>query len=159
MEPWFTLWSFFLLRLLCISISTIQPCMEYYCCVWAGAPSRYLKKCYKLQKRICRTVGPSLAASLQLLTHHGNGASLSLLCRHYFGRRSSELRQLVVLPYYWERATCYSVRLNEKIAWFFVFIPRCYKDVYVNSFFPCLARLWNFLPIDRFCLTYDLNYF
>ena len=40
--------------------STIQPCMEYCCHVWAGAPSCYLELLDKLQKRICRTVGPSL---------------------------------------------------------------------------------------------------
>ena len=33
---------------------------------------------------------------------------------------------------------------------------RCYKDVYVNSFFPCTARLWNSLPTECFPLTYDL---
>ena len=38
-------------------------------------------------------------------------------------------------------------------------VPRCYKDVYVNSFFPCAARLWNFLPIECFPLTYDLSGF
>ena len=42
--------------------STIQPCMEYCCHVWAGAPSCYLELLDKLQKRICRTVGPSLTA-------------------------------------------------------------------------------------------------
>ena len=42
---------------------------------------------------------------------------------------------------------------------FFVTIPRCYKDVYVNSFFPRTARLWNSLPIECFPLTYDLNGF
>ena len=31
------------------------------------------------------------------------------------------------------------------------------QDVYVNSFFPCRARLWDFLPIECFSLTYDLN--
>ena len=31
------------------------------------------------------------------------------------------------------------------------------KDVYVNSFFPGSARLWNSLPIECFPLTYDLN--
>ena len=41
--------------------STICPCMEYCCQVWAGAPSCYLKLLDKLQKRICRTVGPSLS--------------------------------------------------------------------------------------------------
>ena len=44
--------------------STIRPYMEYCCHVWAGAPSCYLELLGKLQKRICRTVGPSLAASL-----------------------------------------------------------------------------------------------
>ena len=50
--------------------STIRPCMEYCCHVWAGAPSCYLELLDKLQKRICRTVGPSLAASLEPLAHH-----------------------------------------------------------------------------------------
>ena len=49
--------------------STIHPCMEYCCHVWAGAPSCYLELLDKLQKRICRTVGPSLAASLEPLAH------------------------------------------------------------------------------------------
>ena len=37
----------------------IQPCIEYCCRVWSGAPSCYLELLDKLQ--ICRTVGPSLA--------------------------------------------------------------------------------------------------
>ena len=49
--------------------STIRPCMEYCCHVWAGAPSCYLNLLDKLQKRICRIVGPSLAASLEPLAH------------------------------------------------------------------------------------------
>ena len=49
--------------------STIQPCVEYCCHVWAGAPSCYLKLLDKLQERICRTVSPSLAASLESLGH------------------------------------------------------------------------------------------
>ena len=36
---------------------------------------------------------------------------------------------------------------------------RCYKDVYVNSFFLCTARIWNSLPIEFFSLTYNLNSF
>ena len=34
-----------------------------------------------------------------------------------------------------------------------------HKDVYLNSFFPCTARLWNYLPIECFPLIYDLNDF
>ena len=45
--------------------SIICPCMEYCCDVWAGAPSCYLDFLDKLQKPICRIVGPSLAASLE----------------------------------------------------------------------------------------------
>ena len=43
--------------------------MEYCCHVWADAPSYYLELLDKLQKRICRTVAPSLAASLEPLAH------------------------------------------------------------------------------------------
>ena len=135
--------------------STIRPCMEYCCHVWAGAPSCYLELLDKLQKRICRTVGPSLAASLEPLAHHRNVASLSLFYRYYFGRCSSELAQLVPLPFSRGRSTRYSDRLHD----FSVTIPRCYKDVYVNSFFPRTARLWNSLPIECFPLTYDLSGF
>ena len=50
--------------------STVWLCMEYCCHAWAGAPSCYLELLDKLQKRICRTVGPSLAASLEPLAYH-----------------------------------------------------------------------------------------
>ena len=88
-------------------------------------------------------------------THHRNVASLSLFYRYYFGRSSSELAQLVPLPYSRGRSTRYSDRLHD----FSVTIPRCYEDVYVNSFFPRTARLWNSLPIECFPLTYDLSGF
>ena len=55
--------------------STICPCMEYCFHVWAVAPSCYLELLDKLQKRLCRTVGPSLAASLEPLALHQNVAS------------------------------------------------------------------------------------
>ena len=73
--------------------------MKHCCHVWAGAPSYYLELLGKLQKPICRTVGPSLAASLEPLAHCQNVASLSLSDRYYFGRCSSELAQLVPLPF------------------------------------------------------------
>ena len=135
--------------------STIRPCMEYCCHVWAGAPSCYLDLLDKLQKRICRIVGPSLAASLEPLAHCRNVASLSLFYRYYFGRCSSELAQLVPLPFSRGRSTRYSDRLHD----FSVTIPRCYMDVYVNSFFPCTAKLWNSLPIECFPLTYAVDGF
>ena len=142
-----------LLRLLCISIS--HPCIEYCCHVWAGAPNCYLELLAKLQKGICRNVGPSFAASHEPSVHSRNVASLSLFYRYYFGRCSSKLAQLVPLPFSRGRSTRYSDRLHD----FSVTIPRCYKDVYVNSFFPHKARLWNSVPIECFPLTYDLKGF
>ena len=56
--------------------STIRPCMEYCCHVWASAPSCYLDLLNKLQKRICRTDGPSIAASVKSLAHRQNVARL-----------------------------------------------------------------------------------
>ena len=71
-----------------------------------------------------------------------------MLC---FGRCSSELVQLVPLPYSRGRSNRYS-----DIS---VTIPRCYKDAYVNSFFPNTARLCNSVPIECFPLAYDVNGF
>ena len=130
--------------------STTRPCMEYCCHVYANASGCYLKLLDKLQKRICRTVGPSLAASLEPLAHRPNVASFY---RHYFGRCSSELTQLVPCPYSRGRSTCYFDRLHD----FSVTVPRYYKDVYVKRFFPRTARLWNSLPIECFLLTYNLK--
>ena len=134
--------------------STIQPCMKSCCHVWAGAPSCYLELLDKLQKLICRTVGPSLAASLEPLTHRLNVARLRLFYRYYFGRCSSKQAELVPLPYSRGRSNCYSDRLHD----FSVTIPICYKDAYVNSFFPGKARLWHSLPIESpMLLTYDTS--
>ena len=115
----------------------MRPCMEYCCHVWAGAPSCYLELLDKLQKRICRAVWPSLAACLEPLVHRRNLASLSLFYRYYIGRCSSELAQLVPLPYSRGRSTRYSNRLHD----FYVNIRRYYKNVYVSNFFPHTGRL------------------
>ena len=134
LEPWF-----------CISKNL--PYVYARNTVLAGASGCYLELLNKLQKRISRTVSPSLAASLEML--------VNLFYRYYFGRCSYELFQLVLLPYTPGRSTRYSNKLHD----FSVTIPRCYKDVYANSFFPCTARLWNSLPIEYFPLIYDLSGF
>ena len=96
--------------------STIQPCMEYCCHVWAGAPRCYLELLDKLQKRICRSAVPSLDASLEPLVHCQNVTSLSLFCGCYFCRYSSELAQLVLLPY----SRGWSSRYSDRLHYFFV---------------------------------------
>ena len=93
--------------------STICPCIEYCCHVWAGVLNCYLELLDKVQKRICRTVGPSLAASLEPLAHRQNVASLSLFSKYYFGRCSSQLAPLVPLPFSPGRSTRYSNQLHD----------------------------------------------
>ena len=126
--------------------STIRPCLEYCCHVWTGARSCQLNMLDKLQKRISRTASPSLV-------HGRNAVSLSLFFRYYFRRCLSEVTELVPLPHSRSRSTRYCNRLHD----FSVIILRCYKNVYINSFFPRAARLWNSLPAKCFPLTYDLN--
>ena len=129
--------------------------MEHCCHIWADAPSYYLEFLDKVQKLKYITVDPWLAASLEPLAHRQIAASLSLFYRHYFGRCSSESSQLVPCPYSWGRSTPYSDRLH----YFSVTIRRCYKDVHVNSFFPHTAKLRNYVPIECFPMSYDLNGF
>ena len=138
-----------------LTLRFLLPCIEYCCHVWTGVRSSYFELLDRLHKRICRTVDSSLAASLEPFAHRRNVMSLSLFYRHYFGRCSSVLAQLVPLPYSGGRSTGYSDRLHG----FYVTIPRCYKDVYVDSFFPCTARICSSLPIECFHLTNDLSSF
>ena len=86
---------------------------------------------------MCRTVDPPLAASLKPLAHRRNVASLSLFYRYYVGRCSSELAELVPLPY----SVGMSIRYSDILHDFYVTISICYNDVYVNSFFSGTARL------------------
>ena len=123
--------------------------MEYCCHVWAGAPSCYLELLDKLQKRICRTVGPSLAASLEPLAHCQNVASLSLFYRYCFG--------IDVLQNWLNWFHFLFLQGGLLIILIDCMIFRSpFLDVTrmsVNSFFPRTARLWNFMPKECFlCL-------
>ena len=88
---------------------TIRPCMKCCCHVWTGAPSCYLELLDKLQKRICRAVGPSTDTSLEPLAYYRNIARLNLFYDYHFGGCSSELAQLVPLPYSRGRSTRYLI--------------------------------------------------
>ena len=72
---------------------------------------------------------------------------------YYSSRCSSEMVELVPLPYFCGRSTCYSDRLHV----FPVTIPKSYRAVYVSSFFPCKVRLRNSLPLKCFLLNSYLN--
>ena len=76
----------------------------------------------KLQRRVYRTVDPLLAVSLESLADR----------LYYFGRCLSQLAELGPLPHSRGRFTRYSNRLSN----FSVAIPRGYKHVCFNNFFP-----------------------
>ena len=58
------------------------------------------------------------------------------------GKCSSELDKLFSYPNSYGRSIRHSCRFYD----FLGTIPRCYKDVYINSFFLHTAGLWNVLP-------------
>ena len=103
----------------------LLPCL-------VSAPNCFLEFLFKLQKQIHRTVGPSLATFLEALGHdpagyilmmsqgfkrgskwRTNRPTVSLFYRCYFSRCSSELAQLVSLPYCWGRSTLFSEKLHD----------------------------------------------
>ena len=51
-----------------VNKSIIWPCSEYSCHFWAGAPSCLLELLDQIQRQMCRTVGSSLASSLESLS-------------------------------------------------------------------------------------------
>ena len=77
--------------------STIWYCMEYHCHVWTGGSKCYLDMLDKLQERIWRV----LVLHLLFLLNYSLIAetqSVSVFCRYYLGRCSSELTELIILP-------------------------------------------------------------
>ena len=133
---------------------TAQPCMGYYLHDQVGTTSYSLNIWDELQTLECRTVNHSF----ETLPHCLNVATLSLFCRYCFGRCSSELAELFLLPYLNGRSTRYSSRWHD----FSVTILGCFSDVFISSFFPCIARrarLWNSFPAECFPLTYYRNGF
>ena len=62
--------------------STIEPCIEYCCHVWASGANCYLDMLDKLLKRVSRTVGSWLTVFLDPLAHCQNVASLRPFYRY-----------------------------------------------------------------------------
>ena len=130
--------------------------MKNYCGhVWGGAPSCYLELLDKLQKTEMQYCWSFICYLSWTLGSSSKYSQLESFYRCYFGRCSSKLAQLALLPCSWMRSTRYSDRLHD----FSVTISTCYKDVYFISFFLCTEKLWNSLPMECFTLTYDLSGF
>ena len=113
LNSWFVLWRFFFLGLLCISIN-LPYSHAWNTIFMSGLKFLVASLNYYLSyKNRYVTVGPLLAVSLQHLTHHWNVASLSYFYRYYFGSCSSELVQLVLLPYSRGSSTRYFARFHD----------------------------------------------
>ena len=117
--------------------SNIWPCMEYCSQIWLGAPSYYSDIIDKLQKRVCRTVGLTHTVFLESLGHQRNVASSIFFCWYYFGICSSELAELVPLPFSVRRYMHYFDSLHD----ISVALRECYINFYVNIVFLRAARL------------------
>ena len=82
--------------------STICPYMKYCCHIWGGAASCYLKLLDKLQKQICRAVGPFFAASFEPLTHYQNAKYIKSIKKSF-------------LQYYFRRCRRRSSHYSERL--------------------------------------------
>ena len=129
--------------------STTGSCMEYCCHVWAGAPSCYLDILDKLQKRICKNVGFSLAASLEPLPQRRTVFSIgiTLVDIHL---------NWLNLFYFFILEGGLLVILIDCIIFMSPFLDVTRMSMSTVSF-PRTARLWNSLLIECFPLTYDLS--
>ena len=127
--------------------------VEYCCLAWVGVQMLLGYIRYKLHQYV-----GLLVFHLQLSWTLGSLlklATLSLFYRYYFGRCSFEVVELVPLPHSCGRSTHYFHRFH----YLSVTIITCYREVYVNCFFPDTTRLWNSLHEECFPLTFDLNSF
>ena len=135
--------------------ATLRICIEYYCYVWTGYSSWYLDILDKLKKRVCGTIGPSRAVTLELLAQLRNIVRSNLFCRYYFGICSCEPVKPVLLPYSRNGSSLYFNRMHD----FSASILRCYNDVYVSMKLSHIGRVWNSLPAKRSYFIHDLNGF
>ena len=91
----------------------------------------------ELQKRECRTVDHYF----ETVPHCLNVAILSLFCRYAFGRCSSELAELFLLPYLRGRSTRYFNRLHD----FSVFPLTYYRNGFKRDNAQVFVFFWLLL--------------
>ena len=155
LEPWFALWSSFLLKLLCIYINL--P----YCHVWnpvvmpglVRAPSCFLELLDKLQKRICRTARPSLPASLKPLVIRWNVASLSFFYGYYF--QAPKFLSLAIIIYHYCNldlaVTIAKIVQNVIVTIVFGFYTTSSMVILKSNSFKGCFNLATFYDFQNFC--------
>ena len=128
--------------------STIRPCLEYCCHIWAGAANTSLNLLDRVQRRLKYLIGDSLFSKLQPFSHRRDVASLSLFYRYFHGHGSGELASLI--PNLVQTQKC---NRNQNA----VYLPRRNTTTYSNSLIPRTSTLWNSLPNECFPSEYNLD--
>ena len=112
--------------------------------------SCYLGMLDNLKEWICSTVCPSIATSLEPLAHSWHAASLSLFYWNYSGRRSSELDELISLPYspvwftlYCKRQHDFTITISMLLGW--LYQQFLYSHSYTLKFFTCRMLSFDLL--------------
>ena len=122
--------------------SQIRSVMEYSPLVWSSCPASYLRLLDKVQERVQRIViskcineEPPIFQSLQ---HRRN---VSGLCAFYkiHVQESAHLTALRLPP---ARAAAYNTRNADNVG-FKVEVPFARTELYMRSFHPFFARMWN----------------
>ena len=119
--------------------STIRPCLEYCCHIWAGAPISSLNILDRVQRRLFNLLGENLYSKLQPLSHRREVASLSLFYRYFHGHCSEDLASLMPRRYSSFNSSIQTHRsgLNN----WAVYLPRRNTSTYSNSFIPRTAAI------------------
>ena len=134
--------------------STMQPCMKYCCHVWlvllvatCNCWISYKNKyAGLLVLRLLPLLNPWLIVEMWPAQVFSMGITLVDVLQNWLNWFHFLVLEVGLL-------------VSDKLHDFSVTIPKYDKDVYVNSFFPRTARLWNPLPIECFPATYDLSGF
>ena len=107
------------------------------------------------QKRVCGTVGDSLASFLGI-----RWLIVEMkLAYFYIGINLVDIHLNWLNLFHFLILVAVSLVILIGCNDFSVSISRCVKNVYVNRSFPRTARLWNYLSAEYFHLAYDLNGF
>ena len=136
------LWIFFLLMLILPYKCPTKSFMEYCFHVWTSGPSCYLDMLDKLLKQIYRTVGSSLAASLEPFSVYSEGFPECFTPEDVY----LYWLTLISLPHFCGRSTRYSNKMHVFLSPFLdvkrMSMSRHYKETLLLSLQVFLVLLW-----------------
>nr|CAI5868241.1 unnamed protein product [Callosobruchus analis] len=130
-------------QLLLLYKAQIRPSLEYCSHVWGCAPKHSLKLLDSIQNRAVKLIDTdNLTKDLHSLQHRRRVAGLSLFCRFYHGRCSSELSQIITPKAVRTRNTRDALHAHP----YQVEVPTPRTSLLQHSFFWKTSTLWNELP-------------